>query len=27
MDIGRHGDYETALDEFDEMRARLLPPE
>jgi NDP-sugar pyrophosphorylase family protein len=25
LDISRHGDYETALDDFDEMRARLLP--
>jgi NDP-sugar pyrophosphorylase family protein len=27
LDIGRHDDYELALDEFDQMRARLLPPE
>ena len=27
LDIGRHDDYELALDEFDRMRARLLPPE
>ena len=27
LDIGRHDDYETALDEFDRMRSRLLPPE
>lgn len=27
LDIGRHDDYEVALDEFDCMRARLLPPE
>jgi NDP-mannose synthase len=26
LDIGRHDDYELALDEFDRMRARLLPP-
>ncbi len=25
LDIGRHDDYELALDEFDRMRARLLP--
>jgi NDP-sugar pyrophosphorylase family protein len=27
LDIGRHDDYELALDEFDRMRTRLLPPE
>jgi NDP-sugar pyrophosphorylase family protein len=27
LDIGRHDDYETALDEFEGMRAQLLPPE
>jgi NDP-sugar pyrophosphorylase family protein len=27
LDIGRHDDYELALDEFDRMRSRLLPPE
>jgi NDP-mannose synthase len=27
LDIGRHDDYELALDEFDRMRARLLPSE
>ena len=26
LDIGRHDDYELAVDEFDRMRARLLPP-
>jgi NDP-mannose synthase len=26
LDIGRRDDYELALDEFDRMRARLLPP-
>jgi NDP-mannose synthase len=26
LDIGRHDDYELALDQFDGMRARLLPP-
>jgi NDP-sugar pyrophosphorylase family protein len=26
LDIGRHDDYELALDEFDRMRSRLLPP-
>ena len=26
-DIGRHDDYELALDDFARMRARLLPPE
>ncbi|MBV9940870.1 MAG: NTP transferase domain-containing protein [Solirubrobacterales bacterium] len=26
LDIGRHDDYELALDEYDRMRARLLPP-
>lgn len=25
LDIGRHDDYETAMDEFDRMRDRLLP--
>jgi NDP-mannose synthase len=27
LDIGRHDDYELALDEFDRMRDRLLPAE
>jgi NDP-mannose synthase len=27
LDIGRHDDYETAMDEFEEVRARLLPGE
>ena len=27
LDIGRHGDYEAAMNEFDTMRARLLPGE
>ncbi len=27
LDIGRHDDYELALDEFDRMRSRLLPPQ
>jgi NDP-mannose synthase len=27
LDIGRHDDYETALDEFNRMRTRLLPAE
>ena len=26
LDIGRHDDYEAALDEFEEVKARLLPP-
>lgn len=26
LDIGRHDDYELALDEFERMRLRLLPP-
>jgi NDP-sugar pyrophosphorylase family protein len=25
LDIGRHDDYETAMDEFERMRGRLLP--
>ena len=25
MDIGRHEDYEAATEEFESMRARLLP--
>ena len=27
LDIGRHDDYETAMDEFEEVRGRLLPDE
>jgi NDP-sugar pyrophosphorylase family protein len=27
MDIGRHDDYETAVDEFERLRARLIPGE
>jgi NDP-sugar pyrophosphorylase family protein len=27
LDIGRHDDYEVALDDFTRMRPRLLPPE
>jgi NDP-sugar pyrophosphorylase family protein len=27
LDIGRHDDYETAMDEFEEVRSRLLPDE
>jgi NDP-sugar pyrophosphorylase family protein len=27
LDIGRHDDYELALDDFNRMRSRLLPPE
>jgi len=27
LDIGRHDDYELALEEFERMRSRLLPPE
>jgi len=27
LDIGRHEDYETAVDEFERMRGRLLPGE
>ena len=27
LDIGRHDDYEAALDEFEEVRARLIPDE
>jgi NDP-sugar pyrophosphorylase family protein len=26
LDIGRHDDYEQAMDEFESMRERLLPP-
>ncbi len=26
LDIGRHDDYEAALDEFEEVKSRLLPP-
>lgn len=26
LDIGRHDDYEAALDEFEQVKARLLPP-
>jgi NDP-sugar pyrophosphorylase family protein len=26
LDIGRHDDYEAALDEFEEVKARLIPP-
>jgi NDP-sugar pyrophosphorylase family protein len=25
LDIGRHDDYETAMEEFDRLRERLLP--
>jgi NDP-sugar pyrophosphorylase family protein len=25
LDIGRHDDYEAAMDEFERMRGRLLP--
>ncbi len=25
LDIGRHDDYEAALNEFEEVRSRLLP--
>jgi NDP-sugar pyrophosphorylase family protein len=27
LDIGRHDDYEQALDEFEQMRSRLIPEE
>ena len=27
LDIGRHDDYEQALDEFERMRHRLIPPD
>lgn len=27
LDIGRHDDYETAMDEFEQLRPRLLPDE
>jgi len=27
LDIGRHDDYEAALDEFEEVRSRLIPSE
>ncbi len=27
LDIGRHDDYETAVNEFEQMRSRLLPGE
>jgi NDP-mannose synthase len=27
LDIGRHDDYETAMEEFEEVRSRLLPDE
>jgi NDP-sugar pyrophosphorylase family protein len=27
MDIGRHEDYEQAMDEFESMRHRLMPGE
>jgi NDP-sugar pyrophosphorylase family protein len=27
LDIGRHEDYEKALNEFERMRDRLIPPE
>jgi NDP-mannose synthase len=27
LDIGRHDDYELALDDFNRMRSRLLPPD
>jgi NDP-sugar pyrophosphorylase family protein len=27
MDIGRHDDYETAVDEFERLRTRLIPGE
>ena len=27
LDIGRHEDYETAMEEFDQVRARLIPGE
>ena len=27
LDIGRHDDYETAMDEFERMRDRFLPGE
>lgn len=27
LDIGRHEDYETALEEFETMKHRLIPPE
>lgn len=27
MDIGRHDDYETAIDDFERLRARLIPGE
>ena len=26
-DIGRHDDYEQALDDYEKLRERLLPPE
>jgi NDP-sugar pyrophosphorylase family protein len=26
LDIGRHDDYEAALDEFEEVKSRLIPP-
>ena len=27
LDIGRHEDYEQALEEFESVRERLIPPE
>jgi NDP-sugar pyrophosphorylase family protein len=27
LDIGRHDDYETAMDEFEQLRSRLIPGE
>ncbi len=27
LDIGRHDDYEAALDEFEQVKSRLLPPQ
>ena len=27
LDIGRHDDYERAMDEFEQMRHRLIPDE
>jgi len=26
LDIGRHDDYEQAMDEFEKVRDRLIPP-
>jgi hypothetical protein len=27
LDIGRHDDYETAIEEFERLRSRFLPDE